>query len=83
MDCAQGMPALRRASFMEGLSRQRKVVWTLVPGMPQRSRTAAAAITWASTTASRRSTVTLALHPAHGALELVGVGDVADLLVVA
>ena len=56
IDCAQGTPALRSASFIAGLSRQRKVVSTLVPGIPQASRTRAAAITCASTTASRRWT---------------------------
>ena len=59
IDCAQGMPACRSASFIAGLSRQRKVVFTLVPGMPHFSRTRAAHITCASTTASSRSTRTL------------------------
>jgi hypothetical protein len=59
IDCAQGMPAARSASFIAGLSRQRKVVFTLVPGMPHASRTRAAHITCASTTASSRSTRTL------------------------
>jgi uncharacterized membrane protein len=58
MDWAQGTPAARRASFMAGLSRHSQVVFTLVPGMPQRSRTTAALITWASTTASRACTGT-------------------------
>ena len=58
MDCAHATPASRSASFIAGLSRQRKVVCTLVPGMPQRSRTRAAAITCDSTTASSRSTFT-------------------------
>jgi len=55
VDCAQGIPASRRASFIAGLSRQ-NAVRTLVPGMPQASRIRAVGITWASTVASRRST---------------------------
>ena len=55
---AVGTPALRRCSFIVGLSRQRKVVSTLVPGMPRISRTLAAVMTCASTTASRRSILT-------------------------
>ena len=55
-DWAQGTPAWRRASFIAGLSRQSQVVKTVVPGMPQASRTLAAGITWASMVASSRST---------------------------
>ena len=52
---AVGTPAARRASFIDGLSRQSQVARTDVPGIPQASRTWAAAIVWASTVASSRS----------------------------
>ena len=39
------MPASRSACFMAGLSLQRNAVCTLVPGMPQASRTRAVAMT--------------------------------------
>ena len=47
---------MRSASFIAGLSRQRKAVCTVVPGMPAASRTFAAGMMWASTVASMRST---------------------------
>jgi hypothetical protein len=56
IDWAQAMPAARSVSFMAGLSRQRKAVRTLVPGIWQRSRTLAAVWMWASTVVSSRST---------------------------
>ena len=58
-EAAVGTPASRSASFIDGLSRQSHVVRTDVPGMPVASRTWAAAIVWASTVASSRSTHTL------------------------
>src|SRR5258705_2522412 len=57
-DCAQGMPAARSASFIDGLSRQSQAVRTDVPGIPQASRTFAAGMMCASTVASMRSTHT-------------------------
>ncbi len=51
-----GTPASRSASFIDGLSRHSQAVRTEVPGIVQFSRTWAAAMVWASTTASRRST---------------------------
>ncbi len=56
MEAAVAMPAFRRASFMAGLSRQRKAVSTEVPGMVAAARTRAAGRMWASTVASIRST---------------------------
>jgi hypothetical protein len=56
IDCAQGTSAARRASFIAGLSRHRKAVRTLVPGIVQASRTLALGRMCASTVASRRST---------------------------
>ena len=55
VDCAQGMPAARSASFIDGLSRHSQAVRTLVHGMPQRSRTRATGRMCASTVASSRS----------------------------
>ena len=49
----------RSASFIAGLSRHRKAVRTLVPGMPHAARTFAAAMMCASTVASIRSTHTI------------------------
>jgi hypothetical protein len=56
---AVGTPASRRASFIDGLSRQSHVVRTLVPGMSQASRTCAAVMVCASTVASSPSIQTL------------------------
>ena len=58
VDAAQRTPASRSTSFIAGLSRHRNAVRSDVPGMPHASRTRAAAMMWASTVASRRSTQT-------------------------
>ena len=55
VDAAVGTPALRSASFIDGLSRHSHVVRNVVPGMPRASRTSAAAIWWDSIVDSRRS----------------------------
>ncbi len=57
------MPASRSTAFIDGLSRQRNVVCTDVPGIPHASRTRAADITWASIDASRRSIWTCCCSP--------------------
>ena len=58
-DAAVGIPAARRTSFIDGLSRQSHAVRTEVPGIVHASRACAAAIVWASIVDSRRSTQTL------------------------
>ena len=55
VDAAVGTPALRSASFIDGLSRHSQVVRNEVPGMPRASRTSAAAIWWDSMVLSSRS----------------------------
>jgi hypothetical protein len=59
IDAAVGTPADRRASFIDGLSRQSHAVCTEVPGILQFSRTWAAAMMCASIVASSRSTHSL------------------------
>ena len=56
VDWAQGTPPSASTCFIAGLSRQRNAVWVDVPGIPAASRTRAAAMMCASTTASSLST---------------------------
>ena len=59
VDCAQGMPCCRKASFIDGLSRHNHEVRTDVPSMPSASRTLAVDMMCASTVVSSLSMRTL------------------------